>query len=725
MEKLYIFHLVAAFIYLTFGTIVLLRNRESRLHRVFAFIMGLFTVVSIMLFLSENPKAKDNLAQLSAHVYFVLLPLLPSIFLRFVFNYTQKTNRLYSKITFGVALTLSAAFIMLALDSNYYTIKSYGFYYISEVAYYAQWQQVYMNLAQLMFIFLSGLISIIIIIRYGISNIDFRVRRNTKTIAAAYFLIFFALIQEQVQFILMREKFFFFVSQFTIFLGSAILFYHLIKKGIRMFSSSLLAENILENLTYPVCVIDESGRIIYHNDKMRVLSYMPEKKLNGTNIFSLLPTLNLSLDELLSYSEHGLHHIRSDFKDAFKNITKVIISCQSIYSFTGGFQGIIFNFEDLEKKPVNQAFNKSVEDRMIRAVEASGKGFWDWDIKNGALYFSEETYDVIGYTYEDIPELNFTNWKKLIHPDDVDNYFNLLNDNLKGKTSSFVLEYRVKSKSGKWIWLLDQGRVIEFDEKNNPTRMSGMFTDISPMKSVQLELEESRKKLEHTLQTKDALINLLSTDIREPFNAIIGLTEILNYSSDLNAKEKEFFLSQILYQSHRSFRLIETILDYSRFEQEGPKIQKRSFSLKKLIREIESEMHDYLNSKKKITVSGFKDLKVFTDREILKRILRILMQIVFSHAGESTPINLKVTDNKKSGVIIYLDINEKNVDKSFLTQMKGINKEAMGNISRMGSTTISYMELYVVNKLIDYLGGNLTISNTEHEMIRFNLSFPV
>jgi len=725
MEKLYIFHLVAAFIYLTFGTIVLLRNRESRLHRVFAFIMGLFTVVSIMLFLSENPKAKDNLAQLSAHVYFALLPLLPSILLRFVFYYTQKTNRLYSKITFGVALTLSAAFIMLALDSNYYTIKSYGFYYISEVAYYAQWQQVYMNLAQLMFIFLSGLISIIIIIRYGISNIDFRVRRNTKTIAAAYFLIFFALIQEQVQFILMREKFFFFVSQFTIFLGSAILFYHLIKKGIRMFSSSLLAENILENLTYPVCVIDESGRIIYHNDKMRVLSYMPEKKLNGTNIFSLLPTLNLSLDELLSYSEHGLHHIRSDFKDAFKNITKVIISCQSIYSFTGGFQGIIFNFEDLEKKPVNQAFNKSVEDRMIRAVEASGKGFWDWDIKNGALYFSEETYDVIGYTYEDIPELNFTNWKKLIHPDDVDNYFNLLNDNLKGKTSSFVLEYRVKSKSGKWIWLLDQGRVIEFDEKNNPTRMSGMFTDISPMKSVQLELEESRKKLEHTLQTKDALINLLSTDIREPFNAIIGLTEILNYSSDLNAKEKEFFLSQILYQSHRSFRLIETILDYSRFEQEGPKIQKRSFSLKKLIREIESEMHDYLNSKKKITVSGFKDLKVFTDREILKRILRILMQIVFSHAGESTPINLKVTDNKKSGVIIYLDINEKNVDKSFLTRMKGINKEAMGNISRMESSTISYMELYVANKLIDHLGGNLTISNTEHEMIRFNLSFPV
>ena len=361
---------------------------------------------------------------------------------------------------------------------------------------------------------------------------------------------------------------------------------------------------------------------------------------------------------------------------------------------------------------------------MIRAVEASGKGFWDWDIKNGALYFSEETYDVIGYTYEDIPELNFTNWKKLIHPDDVDKYFNLLNDNLKGKISSFVLEYRVKSKFGKWIWLLDQGRVIEFDEKNNPTRMSGMFTDISHMKSVQLELEEYREKLEHTLQTKDALINLLSTDIREPFNAIIGLTEILNYSSDLNAKEKEFFLRQILYQSHRSFRLIETILDYSRFEQEGPKIQKRSFSLKELIREIEAEMHDYLNSKKRITVSGFKDLKVFTDREILKRILRILIQIVFGQAGESTQINLKVTDNKKPGFIIYLDIDETTVDKSFLTQIKDI-QPAIEDINRSESSKISYMELYVANKLIDHLDGNLTISNTKNEKIRFTLSFPM
>lgn len=725
MEKLYIFHLVTAFIYLTFGTIVLLRNRNSRLHRIFTFIMGLFTVASIMLFLSENPNAKDNLARLSAHVYFVILPLLPTFLLWLVFSYTQKANKLYSKITFGVALAISAVFILLALNPNYYNIKSFGFYYISEVAYYAQWQQVYMNLAQLMFIFLSGLLSIIIIIRYGISNIDYRVRGNTKTVVVAYFLIFISFIQEQVQFILMREKFFFFISDFAIFLGSGILFYHLIKKSIRMFSSSLLSENILENLSYPVCVIDESGRIIYHNEKMRVMSYMPAKKLNGTNIFNLLPRLNLTLDELLSYSEHGLHHLRSDFKDAFQNITKVLLSCQSIYSFTGAFQGIIFSFENLEKKPINQAFNKSVEDRMMRAVEASRKGFWDWDIKNGDLYFSEEAYEVIGYNYEDIRELNFNNWRKLIHPDDVDKYFDILNENLKGKTDSFSVEYRVKSKSGKWIWLLDQGRVIEFNEKNNPTRMSGMFTDITYMKSVQLELEESRKELAHSLKIKNTLLDFLATDIREPFNAIIGLTEILNYASDLNAKEKEFFLSQILYQSHRSFRLIETILDYSRFEQERPEIRKRSFFLKELIREIESEMHDFPNSQNKVIISDFNDIKVFTDRDILKRILRILMQTVFGHAGENTQINLKVNDKRTSGMIFHLDIDGKNVDNSLLTKMRTLKQLTLENINLEEGHKISYMELFVAGKLIHQLGGELNISEPANEVIRLSIGFPL
>jgi len=723
MEKIYIFHLGTALIYLTFGMIVLIRNRSNRLHQTFGLIMAFFMVFSISLFISENPKANDQLARFSAHIYFILLPAMPFLMLWFALLFSRKSKHLFSKIVLGATILISVVFVWFANNSAYYEISPFGFYYISEVAYFAQWKQMTLHLVQMIYFFITGLVSIILIIRFGLVNIDYRVRTNAKFFAIAYFFIFLAFFQEQLQFILLREKQFFMFGDFFLFTGSLLLFYPLVKKGVKIFSSSFLAENILENLSYPVSLIDERGRIVYHNDKMKELTTMSSKKLNGMNIFNLLPTLDFSLDDILGYAQHGIHHIRTDLIDAFNNNMKVLISCQSIYSFAGSFQGIVFSFESLDKKPIAQAFKKDYEDRMLKAVEASRTGFWDWDIQKGDLLFSEETYNITGYSVEEMPDLNFTTWRGLIHPDDTDKYFDILNENLKGKRNTFSVEYRIKNKSGEWVWLFDQGRVIDFDANNNPARMSGMFTDITHLKAAQIKLQDYKQKLESSIKIRDNLIDFLATDIREPFNAIIGLTEILSLRPDLEEKEKEVILKRILEQSHRSFQLIENLLDFSRFEKDLPSLQKQKFNLKFLLYEIQSEFKDAFRSKQIYWEIATEDRSIHTDREILKRVIRVLLQDIIKNSKNNIKIFSKLSGQKKY-ININLTIQGANISEKWLDRFLKLNKPQEPYYKPGDNEKMNDLDIIVIDRLINSLKGELKSWKTKQGSYSFNIQLP-
>jgi len=676
------------------------------------------------LFISENPATKESLAKFSAHVYFILLPLAPTLFIGFAFIYIKKLYRNYSQIILALTLLIAGILIWFGNDKDYYDYASIGFYYISDVAYYAHWEQMYMHLAQLIFIFLAGLVSIILIIRYGLVNIDYRVRTNAKIIALTFLIVFLAFIQEQLQLILFREKQFSILGNLMILLGSIALFTLLVKKGEKVFSSPLLAENILENLSYPVTLLDEQGRVVYHNQKMKELTALSSKQLNGTNIYTLLPNLNLTLDDLLGYGQYGIHHIRTELKDAFNNFTNVLISCQSIYGFTGSFQGIIFSLESLDKKPIPEALQKDHEYRIMKAVEASHKGFWDWDIKNGDLYFSKETYQILGYSIEEFPELNFTKWKSLIHPEDVDNYFEKLNENLKGNKNEFLAEYRVQTKSGNWIWLLDQGSVIAFDENNNPSRMSGMFTDISHVKNIQIQLKKSQEKLETTLKLKNKLIDFLSTDIREPFNSIIGLSEVLYLGSDIEEKERKRFLKEILEQSHNSFRLIENILDFSRLDKESPSLRKRNFPINKLVDEVQFELDEKAAQKNIGWESNVNNNIVYTDREILKKILLIIAENLIKHTDANSKIGIE-TSADNAFLEIKLIFEAHSADTKWLGEL--LNKTPFSDAEDIleKQDALNRLELLLAKRLTESLAGKIATSVTKQNKVEVDIKIPV
>lgn len=136
--------------------------------------------------------------------------------------------------------------------------------------------------------------------------------------------------------------------------------------------------------------------------------------------------------------------------------------------------------------------NKSKEQETLRKVagvlRAANEGMWVLDVGSGQLYFSPHWGKLLGYKPEEIPR-HIEEWKALIHPDDKDRVLQTLNEHLQGSVPYYKCEYRIRSRSDAWVWVLGQGSVTSRDHQNNPLHVAGTTQDIT-----------ERKRLEHGLK---------------------------------------------------------------------------------------------------------------------------------------------------------------------------------------------------------------------------------
>jgi len=134
---------------------------------------------------------------------------------------------------------------------------------------------------------------------------------------------------------------------------------------------------------------------------------------------------------------------------------------------------------------------EELEKRWVFALDSARQGVWDARLDEGRTYYSETWKAIIGYGPDEISD-SIDAWKEFIHPDDREQVIEA--DTNAVETSGegyFEFEFRMRHKDGRWIWVLDRGKVVERDEDGVPTRMIGTHTDITERR----EAEERLRKL--------------------------------------------------------------------------------------------------------------------------------------------------------------------------------------------------------------------------------------
>lgn len=168
---------------------------------------------------------------------------------------------------------------------------------------------------------------------------------------------------------------------------------------------------------------------------------------------------------------------------------------------------------DLSKDELEKLQEK-LQDRnrqLKMALTNSKLGLWDWNIKTGESFYDDVYYSMLGYDQNEFGP-SVQSWKNLIHPDDVEEALQLLNAHIEGLTPYYEASYRLKTKTGGWIWVLDRGRVIEWDEDGNAVRAIGTHQDISKIKRMEMSLKQSEELYRTLVETTNDLIFKLDLD---------------------------------------------------------------------------------------------------------------------------------------------------------------------------------------------------------------------
>ena len=123
---------------------------------------------------------------------------------------------------------------------------------------------------------------------------------------------------------------------------------------------------------------------------------------------------------------------------------------------------------------------KESEERYALAFRGANDGLWDWDLKNGTVYYSDRWQEMLGYTpgeFADTPDA----WLDLVHPEEVDRLKEAIEDHLLGQTDALEHEYRALHTDGTFRWLLTRG-VASRGADGQAVRISGSQTDVTRSK---------------------------------------------------------------------------------------------------------------------------------------------------------------------------------------------------------------------------------------------------
>ncbi|MHC4989974.1 MAG: PAS domain S-box protein [Planctomycetota bacterium] len=115
-------------------------------------------------------------------------------------------------------------------------------------------------------------------------------------------------------------------------------------------------------------------------------------------------------------------------------------------------------------------------------ADAAALGLWDWNIRDGTKVCNDEYFRTLGWSRDDFG-LGFESYRGLVHPEDRDSAYEHLQRHLAGQTAMIDSEYRIRTEEGRWIWILDRGRVLERDDDGRPVRVAGVIQDITKRKS--------------------------------------------------------------------------------------------------------------------------------------------------------------------------------------------------------------------------------------------------
>lgn len=194
-----------------------------------------------------------------------------------------------------------------------------------------------------------------------------------------------------------------------------------------------------------------------------------------------------------------------------------------------------------ERKKSEEELRKSQEQYAL-ATQAANDGLWDWDIITDEIYYSPRWKSMLGFEDHELTQ-GFSDWERLIHPDDHDYALASLDKYLAGTADAYDIEIRLRHKDGSWRWIRDRGKALR-DAEGKPFRMAGSHSDVTDRR---IATESLRRRNEYLAA---------SSEIGKIITSTLDLNSIFTRTVDLIIERFNFYHASIFIVEETGFNAV-------------------------------------------------------------------------------------------------------------------------------------------------------------------------
>jgi len=213
-----------------------------------------------------------------------------------------------------------------------------------------------------------------------------------------------------------------------------------------------------------------------------------------------------------------------------------------------------------------------------------------------------------------------------------------------------------------------------YDENNQPKILLGCLEDITQKLATEQSLKESEKQLKELNADKDLFMSILAHDLRNPFNALLGFSDLLlrNFHK-YDSQKIEQQLNIMNLTVRRTFELLEDLLIWSKTQLGKIPFNPQKLDLKGVCNELIATLKNHAESKG-ISVKFIEskpEIELMADLNMVKTILRNLVSNAIKFSNEKGQVNIsaEIIDN-----LAIITVSDKGI---------GIDKKSLENLWKL------------------------------------------
>lgn len=271
---------------------------------------------------------------------------------------------------------------------------------------------------------------------------------------------------------------------------------------------------VLESMVEGVTIFDRQGTIFFTNPAFDNMFGYDRGEPIGNHLFSFIDYLS-ELDNFcfpdrekqLQNQYRWCGELKSRHKNGKEFITYARISGLEIAGkkYWICFQENITYCKQVQEKLVKNQIKYATLIDSLPGIVFSCTNDSEWSMN----YLSKGCLELTGYESGEILASSI-NYNAITHPEDLPKVLAAI-DSAIAKKEPYVIEYRIKTKSGREKWVWEKGRGI-FDERGEVLELEGFITDITDLKLAEEALIEERNLVSGILDTAGALVVVLDCE---------------------------------------------------------------------------------------------------------------------------------------------------------------------------------------------------------------------